>query len=155
MVAAVIQVPQDMQNAKFTRAFVRQVDRGGALFVTSHGNDAKVMLNGVEVPSDGPEGDIAKKYLEFLVRGQDVMLVREDRPGGGGNWYVFRALDGRWVNRDMILAGYALPLDRELPAGYLPIYRMARDRAKSQRRGLWANDGSNPVNFRSFMLPQE
>lgn len=59
--------------------------------------------------------------------------------------------EGRWINRALVRAGYAVPLVYPPNVDGISAIRAAADSARSEGAGLWAEDGFTclPVDFRA------
>lgn len=130
---------------------VVEIIDGDTLVISVGGRRATTRLIGIDTPETkkpdtpvecyGPE---ATDFLRALVPPATSILVRRDVEGrdhfGRILTYVFRADDGLFVNREILVQGYA----RALPIP--PNTTFARDfadvaaRARQERRGLWQCD---------------
>lgn len=130
---------------------VVEIIDGDTLVISVGGRRATTRLIGIDTPETkkpdtpvecfGPE---ATEFLRTLVPPTTSILVRRDIEGrdhfGRILTYVFRAEDGLFVNREILLQGYA----RALPIP--PNTTFARDfadvaaRARQERRGMWQCD---------------
>lgn len=130
---------------------VVEIIDGDTLVISVGGRRATTRLIGIDTPETkkpdtpvecyGPE---ATDFLRALLPPATSILVRRDVEGrdhfGRILTYVFRADDGLFVNREILVQGYA----RALPIP--PNTTFARDfadvaaRARQERRGLWQCD---------------
>ena len=122
-------------------SFAAAAVRDGRTFQLADGRE--VLLAGIEAPS-GPVGDAAKAALERLVRGKTVILTQAepmiDRYGRlPTHALVVEEGKERWLQQELLAAGYALVAVRPGNAACAKALLSAEASARQSRLGLWAD----------------
>lgn len=131
-----------IQTAKTFRAKVIGVTDGDTVAVLWQGRSLKVRLSGIDAPEKSqPHGNQAKKFTSSLCFGKMITVHSYglDRYGRVLGWIQFE--DGRWLNNEIVKAGYAWWYRQYEPNN--PRMAAQEAAARKARRGLWAD--AHPV----------
>ena len=125
---------------------------GATIDVVAGGKELRVRYLGVEIPvtggTDGEEGDLAERALEFntfLVDGRTIELekdVVETGPEGLVLRYVY--VKGEMVNEVLLTNGYATVSGFPPDFAYKNSFLVAEESAKRDQRGFWKRSSSPP-----------
>ena len=139
-------------SALESNAVVLAVIDGDTMEVDLGGRRATVRFLGIDTPEKTGGylpaecgGDAAtRRTAELLPPGTDVLLQRDielydryDRVLA----YVYRAADGLFVNRYLVLDGYAGTMHFEPNTEHRTVLDAAEAEARAARRGIWADCG--------------
>lgn len=140
---AVIQAApdQEIQSWGVIIGKVVEVSSGETFkMVSSENREIEVWLAEIKAPEKGSaHGDASRKELEGIVLGNEVTVkVVSIRNMENGNGYVIAQvyLGGRWVNREMVAAGWAW---------HAPLYFQSEELAEAEQHawdwklGVWAD----------------
>jgi len=130
---------------------VEEIIDGDTLVITVGGRRATTRLIGIDTPEtkkpDSPVecyGPEATEFLRSLIPPATSILVRRDIEGrdhfGRILTYVFRAADGLFVNREILLQGYARALPIPPNTTFARAFADVAARARQERRGMWRCD---------------
>jgi micrococcal nuclease len=136
--------------------FVMKVSDGDTITVNADGSKVKVRLYGIDAPetekSNKKTGRVSKPGQPF---GEEAFMALQSKVGGKRvrldvmdvDRYK-RAVcvvwvDGREINREMVLEGLAWAYKQYLDRPHASEYLRAEEQARSERRGLWKQ--YNPV----------
>jgi len=136
------------------RARITNVVDGDTVDVLIDGREERLRLIGIDTPEtvrpDHPVecfGREASAFARELLNGQDVLL--EDDPGQDNRDRFGRLLryvwlpDGRLVNYEMIVQGYAFEYTYNRPYTYQAPFRAAQQAAREAQTGLWSPSTCN------------
>lgn len=144
--AGTLGAPGDALRANAT--VVRIVD-GDTLVADTGGVEERVRLIGIDTPESVDAsrpvmcfGDEASRALaDLLPGGTPVLLVRDTEPRdryGRLLAYVYRAADGRFVNLDLVRAGYADAYPYPPNEHHSAELRRAAAAARAEGAGAWS-----------------
>ncbi len=131
----------------------RVVDGDTIVVRDRSGKRLRIRLAGIDAPElKQTGGQAAKKFLQAELRGEDL-LIRSSKKDRYGR-LVATVMAGRQdANLALLKAGKAWFYRRyrkEQPAAQSQAYEQAEQRARSARRGLWADDDPEaPWDYRS------
>lgn len=118
----------------------------GDTFITE--DNRRVRLIGIDAPESvkpdtppEPFGVEASTYLEDLIEGEVVYMERdisETDPYNRLLRYIYLE-DGTFVNELLLEEGYATHVVFKPDVAYREVFKQAEDRAKWEKRGLWAS----------------
>lgn len=127
---------------------VTRVVDGDTIHVELGGRDETVRYIGIDTPETKKPGSpvecfghAASRANERLVEGERVRLVEDAEPRdryGRLLAYVYRVRDGRFVNAELVRAGFAQTLTIPPNVRYASRFARLARRAREHRRGLWA-----------------
>ncbi|MDX9731727.1 MAG: thermonuclease family protein [Bdellovibrionales bacterium] len=122
--------------------FCNDGDTCGVLRTT--GEQIKVRLGGIDAPERGQDFYMeSKRYLEGLIKNRFVKLECNGFSGTRAACIVF--LDGRNINAEMVIAGYAW----DYPTHSRRRYGQMQQDAENDVRGLWSGENiMSPFCFR-------
>lgn len=134
---------------------VVEIVDGDTLVISVGGRRATTRLIGIDTPETkkpdtpvecyGPE---ATEFLRALVPPATSILVQRDVEGrdhfGRLLSYVFRAEDGLFVNREILLQGFARPLPIPPNTTFARDFAVVAEQARQQGRGMWQCDSVTP-----------
>lgn len=128
---------------RFTGRVVHVADGDTLTVLTAERREIKVRLHGVDCPESAqPFGQAAKRTTLSLAANQSVEVVPVDTDRYGRTVGEVFLPDGTSLNRALVWAGYAwwyrryAPNDTDLEG--------LEQTARSERRGLWAEDRPVP-----------
>lgn len=125
-------------RASLLRALVAEVPDGTSLVVVSGNRRLTVVLKGVAAPRDASEAGQARRHLESLALGREVMI---DYTGLRGQNIHGRALrDGMDLGLQLVRDGaarYDDAIDNSLSRDERQLYAASERAAHSERRGVW------------------
>ncbi len=133
-------------------AVVLAVIDGDTMDVDLDGRRATVRFLGIDTPEKTGGylpaecgGDAAtRRTSELLPPGTEVFLQRDDEPYDRYDRllaYVYRADDGLFVNRYLVLDGYAATMHFEPNTHHRAVLDAAQADARAADRGIWSDCG--------------
>lgn len=135
-------------SAPSALARVASITDGDTLVVDLHGRRVPIRLIGIDTPETvkpsspvecfGPE---ASAFLASLLAPGTAVVVHRDIESrdhfGRLLAYVFRAADGLFVNREILVQGYARTLPIPPNLTYAREFEVITSRAQREGRGMW------------------
>lgn len=124
------------QNESETSGKVVYVTDGDTFHMLIDGEKVKVRMAGIDAPETSqPYGLEAKEHLMSMIKENEVSII-VDETDRYGRLVAYVYLDGKDINREMILSGYAWWYEKYAPNKV--DYQAAQVEAKAKRKGLWA-----------------
>lgn len=129
---------------------------GDTVGVLVNGIEERIRLIGIDAPEMGqvPWGEKAKRFLEDLLasQGRTVTLETdvEQRDKYNRLLAYLRMKDGRIVNEELLLNGYAMLFTVPPNVKYVERFKAAQSSARQKKLGIWGDGGltQSPPDYR-------
>ncbi len=144
---------------------VEEAVNGDTISVTKNDSTNRVRLLGIDAPNLGAEQGTSTECFAreaaanvHDVAGGQMVLLQADPSAGEENaaGHLLRYVwfpDGRMLNRDLILQGYAFATTDEIRYTNQEVFEQAETIARTEQRGLWSPDTCNGVRETSDDTP--
>lgn len=132
--------------ADATPLAVQRIADTGAVVLPDRAGDRTVALADVAVPEDDTARERARRFLEQLLLGEQVVCVVQLSPADGDKTsadrelvagHLYRWPDGLYVNLELIRQGYA-GIGEQAAGERLSLFRHYEKIARERQKGIWS-----------------